>query len=108
MVDLIVDENNSVTSAHIAAKGGDLTKIVRHSDAFLKQVDVNGWGPIHEAARGGYSEIVLYLYERGIDITKETEGGGTPKDIALGVHGPDHELVKWFDEHEGKLSHTEL
>ena len=107
-VDSIIHEDQSITSAHIAAKNGELNKIKRHSDSFLHQVDENGWGPVHEAARKGFMDIVVHLHERGVSIIQKTEGGHTAKDLVEYYHGSDHELFKWLSNEEEKMMRAEL
>lgn len=45
--------------------GGKRTDIIHARDE-------NGWQAIHEAARGGYTDIVKYLVELGADVTAQT------------------------------------
>ena len=37
--------------------------------------DVNGWQPLHEAARSGNTKIIKYLIEEGADVNARTNNG---------------------------------
>jgi len=43
----------------------------KHTD-IIHARDENGWQAIHEAARGGFLEVVQYLVMLGADITATT------------------------------------
>lgn len=71
------------TPAHLAAQKGDLTSLaqaVEKDKSIIHAEDENGWKPIHEASRGGHTEVVEFLYKHGADVNARTsEGaGGTP------------------------------
>jgi hypothetical protein len=61
--------------------------------------------PIHEASRGGHTDVVKFLYKHGADVNARTsEGaGGTPLWWAQKVHGDDHPTAS-FLESIGALS----
>jgi ankyrin repeat protein len=44
----------------------------KHTD-IIHARDENGWQAIHEAARGGFLEVVKYLVVLGADITATTD-----------------------------------
>ena len=67
-----------VTTAHIvAARGnlGQLKEIETSDPESLFKSDSNGWKPIHEAARGGRTEVVEYLIKKGADVNERTNEG---------------------------------
>jgi ankyrin repeat protein len=57
-----------------------LKELVRADPSNTTKQDVNGWRPIHEAARSGEIEVLKFLVEHGADVNERTnEGaGGTP------------------------------
>ena len=58
----------------------------------------NNWHPIHEAARGGHTEVVKELVEKGgADLGVMTYQGGTALWWARQVHGDRHEVVKYLE-----------
>ena len=64
-----------------AAALGDLSIVQRRlldSPRSLLAADENGWQAIHEAVRGGHTDVVRYLVEKGADLAAVTNGGGTP------------------------------
>lgn len=68
---------------HSAAAMGRLDvlqELVKADPSNLTKQDVNGWRPIHEAARSGEIEVLKFLVEHGADVNERTnEGsGGTP------------------------------
>jgi Ankyrin repeats (3 copies) len=65
-------------SAHQAAALGDLLalKSLAAKDRYLLfKADLNGWRPLHEAARSGYADIIEYLLEEGADVNARTNDG---------------------------------
>lgn len=91
------------TEAHSAAAMGDLEsliKIIEKKKDMVHKKDVNGWTPIHEAARGGHVEVVRTLVERGADVNQVTgltgEGGQSVLHLAIEHHGEDHPLVDYL------------
>lgn len=96
------------TPAHMAAQKGDLTSLaqaVEKDKSIIDAEDENGWKPIHEASRGGHTDVVKFLYKHGADVNARTsEGvGGTPLWWAKNIHGDDHPAVS-FLERVGALS----
>jgi ankyrin repeat protein len=37
--------------------------------------DANGWKPIHEAARGGQTQVLEYLVAQGVNVNERTHQG---------------------------------
>ena len=75
-------EVRKLTPHGAAAMGrlDELKELVRADPSNLTKQDVNGWRPIHEAARSGEIEVLKFLVEHGADVNERTnEGaGGTP------------------------------
>jgi prolyl 4-hydroxylase len=70
-------------TAHQAASLGDLRalkEIARADRTELFRADMNGWRPIHEAARSGYADVLEYLLEEGAQVNQRTNNnlGGNP------------------------------
>jgi ankyrin repeat protein len=91
------------TEAHSAAAMGDLEsllKVIDEKKDMVHKKDVNGWTPIHEAARAGHVEVVRTLVERGADVNQVTgltgEGGQSVLHLAIQHHGEDHPLVDYL------------
>ena len=58
----------------------------------LYEEDVNGWQPIHLAARAGHADVVDFLLKSGADggaITNQGHGN-TPLEIAIEYNGEDN------------------
>lgn len=90
------------TSAHAAAREGKVDEIqqeIKKNKAVVNAKDENGWGPIHEAARGGHLEVVKLLIENGADFNAKTAGsGGTVLWWAKQTHGDDHPVIDFLEE----------
>ena len=89
------------TPAHLAAQRGDLKSLslaIENDENIIHAQDANGWQPIHEASRGGHTDVVRFLHEHGADVNARTsEGaGGTPLYWATKVHGEDHPTVSYL------------
>jgi prolyl 4-hydroxylase len=88
--------------AHAAAATGDvdrLQSVARKNRAALNKKDVNGWQPIHEAARGGHTEIVKLLIKNGVEKDARTGHrgeGSSPLNLALVHLGEDHDLINYL------------
>ena len=83
------------------ASSGNLKKmkeIAKTNSAVFHSRDSNGWQPIHEAARGGHTEIVQLLVEHGADYNTRTNNGqgATALWWASTVHGEDHPVTKYL------------
>lgn len=101
------DFKDGRTALHIAAARGDmhtvknLLKVVmdggQESD-ILHARDINNWQAVHEAARGGHLEVLMYLVERGADLSAMTKNGGTPLWWAHKMLREDHPVIKYLAE----------
>ena len=82
-----------------------MSQAVENDKSVVHSKDVNGWTPLHEASRGGHTDVVKFLHKHGADVNARTsEGaGGTPMWWAKKVHGSDHPTVT-FLESVGALS----
>lgn len=53
------------------AQTGDLAGVqglVQKDKEAVNYIDQNGWTPMHEAVRGGHSNVVQYLHKEGADV----------------------------------------
>lgn len=92
----------SPLSIHQISARGDLNALdalVSINPDVIHEKDKNGWQPIHEAARGGHTEMIKYLLDNGVDINARTNGGigGTPLYWAKKKHGKAHKSVKLLE-----------
>jgi prolyl 4-hydroxylase len=67
-------------TAHQAASLGDLKALKEMAKTTtdrteLFKADINGWRPIHEAARSGYADILEFLLEEGAQVNQRTNDG---------------------------------
>jgi hypothetical protein len=53
---------------HKAAAAGDTVKLWKTKKREWSRVELNGWQPIHDAARSGHSSIVKVFVKSGIDM----------------------------------------
>ena len=96
------ENDTGATEAHVAAKVGDLETLKRISlenpENLLKE-DNNGWQPLHEAARSGFTECVIFLVEEGADLNHRTNNGegGTPLWEAKRSNGNYHPVVELLE-----------
>lgn len=98
------------SNAHLAAKTGNLAKLVEELDSYLSepsddgaesvltQRDENGWQVLHQGVASGSKEVVELLVERGASINSRTHGGygETPLRIAEKWLGLQHPVVKYL------------
>merc|ERR1719201_1303311 len=66
------------TEAHQAAQKGDaesLKEIINALEHLVNAKDSNGWTPLHEGVRGGYSDVVSILINKGANINEQTMDG---------------------------------
>jgi len=59
------------TNAHTAAVKGDTSALLKIAETDPEQLhteDINGWKPIHEAARAGHDDVIELLVNFGADI----------------------------------------
>jgi hypothetical protein len=88
--------------AHAAAATGDvyrLHKVAKHNKEALSHKDVNGWQPVHEAARAGHTEVVKLLIQHGVEKdarTGRSGNGSSVLNLALEYLGEDHDLVNYL------------
>lgn len=88
------------TLAHAAARDGDvdaLVTLLRRDEKLLTTPDVNGWLPIHEAARGGNLGALKYLIQMGADVGSTTKYGGTPLWWAKRMLPSKHAVVQYLE-----------
>lgn len=58
--------------------------LVEELDADVNARDHNGYTPVHHAAARGDNEMILYLVEKGADVTAVARSGQTTVDMANG------------------------
>ena len=58
--------------------------LVEELGADVNARDLNGYTPVHHAAARGDNEMILYLVERGADVTLVARNGQTTVDLANG------------------------
>ena len=58
--------------------------LVEELGADVNARDLNGYTPVHHAAARGDNEMILYLVERGADVTAVARNGRTTVDMANG------------------------
>jgi prolyl 4-hydroxylase len=102
------DFSTGSTEAHAAAIRGDVDRLKEIAVEDPEQIhtkDINGWKPLHEAARAGHNEAVALLVGFGSDINERTlDGkGGTPLFYAKHTLGKKHGVIS-FMESLGALS----
>ena len=75
-----------------------LEKIAAEDKEKLHLPDVNGWKPIHEAARGGQKGVLQMLVEHGADVNEGANfgSGGSPLYLATQSLGEDHPAVDYL------------
>lgn len=62
--------------------GDELEELCYLKEDVIDESDINGWTPLHEAARKGNMNILELLLEQGADVFKMTNSGKTAYDIA--------------------------
>jgi len=88
--------------AHHAAATGDIDRIhlvAKKDKKALTKKDINGWQPIHEAARAGHTDVVELLLQHGAEKDARTGRrgeGSSPLSIALEYLGDGHEVVEYL------------
>ena len=61
--------------------------------------DANEWQAIHEAARGGHLDVLVYLVDHGADLTSLTKSGDSVLDWARRSLVFNHPVIKYLEEH---------
>jgi len=94
------------SSAHVAAKTGNLEELVQEledsttedGENVLTQRDENGWQVLHQGVASGNKEVVELLIKKGASLNSRTHGGygETPLRIAEKWHGKDHPIVNYL------------
>jgi len=72
------------TLAHDFAQNNqifELIDIITDDRELLNVKDINGWTPLHEAARNGNVVVVSFLVENGADVLAKTVDGDTARDL---------------------------
>ncbi|GMI38985.1 hypothetical protein TeGR_g6460 [Tetraparma gracilis] len=94
------------SALHTAAQQGDLEEVtsflatVDDPKSHVQAQDSNGWQPLHEAARGGHTEVAKVLIANGADKDARTnEGkGATPLWWVRKAFGDEHQLVQFLQD----------
>ncbi len=103
--------------ANFASAAGDmklLKRILKDDPNALNRVDMNGWSPLTEAARGGHQEVLEWLLQEGANINQRTHkgSGGSPLWWAKKFRGNKHKIVAYMEEHGAieipPLSHEQI
>mmetsp|Transcript_1225 Transcript_1225/g.1058 ORF Transcript_1225/g.1058 Transcript_1225/m.1058 type:complete len:95 (+) Transcript_1225:308-592(+) len=86
----------------LSARKGDLRtmdNLYIQDPESIHEVDDNGWGPLHEATRGGQLDVVKYLHEREVDLNLKTGHGrgNTALRLAKQYHGEDSDVYKFLE-----------
>ncbi len=74
-------------NSHRHAPGGwmpTMRFLVEELGADVNARDLNGYTPVHHAAARGDNEMILYLVEKGADVTAVARSGQTTVDMANG------------------------
>ena len=96
----VVGNPEGRTALHEAAAMGDIEtvmQLLKRNGAHTEMIhakDENDWQVIHEAARGGHSEVIQYLIDMGADVGAKTNNGGTPLWWARQSLSEDHEAIQ--------------
>jgi prolyl 4-hydroxylase len=99
---------------HSAAALGDvdsLQRLAREDKNAMHTKDVNGWQPIHEAARAGNLKVVKLLVEKhGADVNSVTNfgEGSSVYNIAAQSFSPDHPVAIYLKSMGAKNIGPEL
>lgn len=89
------------TEAHIAVMEGKtktLLELISKKQELVHAKDVNGWTPLHEAARTGSVDALKMLVEKGADVNTKTAYGETALYLAKTQHGDDHPIIELLEE----------
>lgn len=95
-------------TAHSAAAAGKLSVLkamAEENPKLLVNTDVNGWRPLHEAARRGQTEVIKYLLENyDHDVNERTNRGrgGTALFWAEQMLDEDHDAIRYLKKKGAK------
>ncbi|KAL7467461.1 hypothetical protein ACHAXS_007707, partial [Conticribra weissflogii] len=88
------------TVAHAAATGDveTITYYAKVNKDLLHKKDVNGWQPIHEAARGGHVDVLELLILHGANVNERVDfgSGKSVLDLAIDSHGRNHPIIDYL------------
>jgi len=73
---------NDIRSAAAQGDSATVRRILSDRPDMLDCCDEDGWTPLHEAARGGYTKVIEVLLLRGADVNARNEDGQTPLHLA--------------------------
>ena len=76
----------------------EVQNILRADPAAVNTADSNGWMPLHEAVRGGHTDLAKYLVDMGADIGAITNGGGTALWWAKRLLPPGHSTIAYLTD----------
>ena len=99
--EFVVESPKGRTVLHEAAAMGNVAEVENllkqssNSD-LLHARDENQWQAVHEAARGGYVEVLKLLVDSGADIGAQTNNGGTPLWWARRELEEDHDVIAYL------------
>jgi hypothetical protein len=89
------------TDLHVAAARGSYDKCLKlistRAASIVHMQDENGWQAIHEAARGGFTDIVELLVHHGADASATTLSGQTPLWWARRSLYEEHEVIRYLE-----------
>lgn len=94
--------STSIREPHVAASLGDVDKlkeIAAKDKKLLHKADENGWHPLHEAVRSGFTDAAKLLVEHGADVNQLTgrkNDGRSPLSIALEYHSKKSPIVEYL------------
>ena len=87
--------------SHDAAGDGDLNALIEIAKEDLNALhmeDMNGWQPIHEAARSGHIDVVEFLAAQGADVNARTKAGQSVLQLVADYWGQEHTLYGYLEE----------
>jgi len=97
--------------SHDAAGDGDLNALIEIAKDDLDALhteDMNGWQPIHEAARSGEMDVIEFLAAQGADVNARTNAGQSVLQLVADFWGQEHKLYVYLEELGALLVGPEL
>jgi len=91
-----IDEDPLVSVAGRGDAAAVRTLLERGSDP--NRIDSSGGSAFHNAAEGGYFEVMLILYEAGADPARLTKHGDSVLTLVAN-HSGDVEIARWLLDH---------